>query len=229
MDENLALLHQKIDHLTEQLEAQRRRQQVWDDLFNDLAPVGNHLVKLTIDELAEIGSDFELQDLLFLVKRLLRNSRSLLLLLDRLEALMGISDEVQLLGKQAFTTVVENLDRMEREGYFTFARESWRIFEKIVNEFSVEDMQALGDSIAPLRSTLRKLTQPEFLMLADRSLEALQAPNGDGKTVSMLALLRELSDPDVRKGLFRLLNVVKVFSEETNQIKNRTETLEERQ
>ncbi|MGD8813739.1 MAG: DUF1641 domain-containing protein [Anaerolineales bacterium] len=229
MDENLALLHQKIDHLTEQLEAQRRRQQVWDDLFNDLAPVGNHLVKLTIDELAEIGSDFELQDLLFLVKRLLRNSRSLLLLLDRLEALMGISDEVQLLGKQAFTTVVENLDRMEREGYFTFARESWRIFEKIVNEFSVEDMQALGDSIVPLRSTLRKLTQPEFLMLADRSLEALQAPNGDDKTVSMLALLRELSDPDVRKGLFRLLNVVKVFSEETNQIKNRTETLEERQ
>jgi len=229
MDKNLELLHQKIDHLTEQLETQHRRQQVWDDLFTDLAPVGNHLVKLTIDELAEIGSDFELQDLLFLIKRLLRNTRSLLLLLDRLEALMGVSDEVQLLGKQAFSAAVESLDRLEREGYFAFARESWNILEKIVNEFSVEDMQTLGESIGPLLSTVRNLTRPEILMLADRSLDALQAPDGDGKSVSLLALLRQLTDPDVRKGLSRLLNVVKVFSEESNPTEHQLVTMEETQ
>jgi uncharacterized protein YjgD (DUF1641 family) len=221
MDKNLELLHQKIDHLTEQLEAQRRRQQVWEDLFRDLVPVGNHLVKLTINELAEIGSDFELQDLLFLVKRLLRNTRSLLLLLDRLEALMGISDEAQLLGKQAFSAAVESLDRLEREGYFDFARESWHILEKIVSEFSVEDMRTLSDSIIPMLSAVRKLTQPEILMLADRSLDALQKSNGDDKSVSMLGLLRKLSDPDVRRGLSRLLNVVKAFSEETVHSENR--------
>ncbi len=226
MDKNLELLHQKIDHLTEQLEAQRRRQQVWDDLFTDLVPVGNHLVKLTIDELAEIGSDFELQDLLFLIKRLLRNSRSLLVLLDRLEALMGISDEVQLLGKQAFSTAIESLDRLEREGYFAFARESWHILEKIVSEFSVEDLQALGDSIAPLLSAVRKLTQPEILMLADRSLDALQTPSGDGKSVSFLALLRKITDPEVRKGLSRLLDVVKAFSQESNPNQHRLVTME---
>jgi uncharacterized protein YjgD (DUF1641 family) len=229
MDKNLELLHQKIDHLTDQLEAQRRRQQVWDELFTDLAPVGNHLVKLTIDELAEIGSDFELQDLLFLIKRLLRNTRSLLLLLDRLEALMGISDEVQLLGKQAFSAAIESLDQLEREGYFAFARESWNILEKVVSEFSVEDMQTLGDSIVPLLATVRKLTQPEILLLADRSLDALQAPNGDGKSVSILALLRQLTDPDVRKGLSRLLNVVKAFSEESNPTEHRLVTVEETQ
>ena len=58
MDNDLALLHQKIDYLTEQLEVQKQRQQELDALKNDLMPIANHMVKLSIDELAEIGSEY---------------------------------------------------------------------------------------------------------------------------------------------------------------------------
>ena len=73
--DNLALLHQKLDHLTELLEAQRRHQEELDNLKQELIPIGNHMIKLSIAELAEVGDDFELEDLLLLLKRLLRDTR----------------------------------------------------------------------------------------------------------------------------------------------------------
>ena len=92
MDKDLALLHEKIDYLTEQLEAQRKRQQAMQELQNDMIPIANHMVKLTIDELAEIGNEFRLEDLLFLLKRMLRNTPLLLQMMDRLEALSALGD-----------------------------------------------------------------------------------------------------------------------------------------
>ena len=79
MDKDIALLHKKVDQLTSQVEIladyaeieQRRRREL-DELKADLMPIGNQLVQLTINELAEIGTEFELEDLLFLLKRVLR-------------------------------------------------------------------------------------------------------------------------------------------------------------
>ena len=56
MDKDLELLHQKLDYLTEQLEAQRQQQEGMNELMHDAVPVVNHMIKLSIDELAEIGT-----------------------------------------------------------------------------------------------------------------------------------------------------------------------------
>ena len=132
MDQDLALLHEKIDYLTMQLEAQNKRQQEFEELQRDLIPIANHMIKLSIDELAEIGRDFQLEDLLFLLKRLLRNTNSLLTLMDMMESVMGLTDDVNRIGQEVFNVSVETLDRFEREGYFTFMQESWNVFERIV-------------------------------------------------------------------------------------------------
>ena len=133
MDKELKALNQKVDTLTERLtllteqaEIQQRRAQEFDELKADLIPIGNQLVNLTIQELEEIGTDFELEDLLYLLKRVLRNTNLILDMMDRFEALMGIVDEVDLLGKQVFSTVVEELDRLERAGTLTYGGELLR-------------------------------------------------------------------------------------------------------
>ena len=119
MDKELTSLHQKVDVLTEQMAflteqaaAQERRSQEFEELKADLIPIGNQLVNLTIQELEEIGTEFELEDLLYLLKRVLRNTNLILAMMDRFESLMGIADEVDLLGKQVFSTVVEEMDRL---------------------------------------------------------------------------------------------------------------------
>ena len=75
MDKDLALINEKLDqltlqiaYLTEQAESQQRRSREFDELKADLIPIGNQLIHLTINELEEIGTDFELDDLLYLLK-----------------------------------------------------------------------------------------------------------------------------------------------------------------
>ena len=104
MDKDLALINEKVDqltrqitYLTEQAEAQQQRVREFDELKSDLIPIGNQLIHLAIDELEEIGSDFELEDLFYLLKRVLRNTHLILSMMDRFESLMGIADEVELL------------------------------------------------------------------------------------------------------------------------------------
>jgi len=191
MDKDLALLHEKVDQLTSQValltdhaEIEQRRHRDLDELKDDLIPIGNQLIQLTIDELAEIGTEFEMEDLIFLLKRVLRNTQLILAMMDRFEALMGIADEVDLLGKQVFSTSVEALDRLEREGFFTFARESWGVLEKIVTRVDPEDIRSIGeDSSAP----------------------------------SAISLLRDINKPEVRRGMSRLLQIVKVLGSDTRE------------
>lgn len=209
----LALLHQKIDYLTEQMDAQRRRQSELDELKADLIPIMNHMVSLSIEELAEIGTEFQLEDLLFLLKRLLRNTGAILRLMDMLEAGMGLSDEINLLGKQVFSNWVETADRLEREGFFAFMREGWGVFERIVAEFDEQDVRALGDNIVTILTTVRQMTQPEVLALANNAMAAIQ-PEDREDEISTLQLLRSLSDPRVRKGMARLLNIVKTLADD---------------
>ncbi len=213
---DLETLHQKIDLISAQLEQQQRRQMELQELQNDLIPVMNHMIKLSIDELAEIGTEFQVEDLIFVLKRVLRNTRLIGRLMDMVEGGAGLIDEVTPIANQAFNTSVETLDRLERQGYFTFAQESWNILERIVAEFSEHDVRALGDNIVTILTTVRNMTQPEILALANNAISAISPPE-QVEDVSTLRLIRELGDPSVRRGLARLLNMVKALDAEASQ------------
>lgn len=208
---DVELLNQKMDRILEHLEDQKRRQQEFEELKNDVLPIANHMVNLTIDELAEIGTEFTMEDILFLMKRGLRNTCAWIKLMDMLEAGMGLTQELGMIGKGVFADVVELLDRLERQGYFAFMREGWGVLEKIVAEFDEDDVRALGDNIVTILTTVRNMTQPEVLSLANNAFTAIQ-PIEPIDNVSTLQLLRSLSDPQVRKGMARLLNIVKTLA-----------------
>ncbi len=214
--EQFALLMERLDRIEGHLAEQRRRQEELDELKRDLIPIGNHMVKIAIDELAEISYDFRLEDLTFLLKRLLRDTHLLLKALDQLESLMGLSEELNRLMKPMFNTAVEELDRLEREGYFAFAREGWRIVERIVTEFSEEDVRALADNIVFILNTVRNMTQPEIMALANQAVDAIREEPPVDEKASLFALLREMRDPKVRKGLARTLNLLKVLADQPN-------------
>ena len=135
-------------------------------------------------------------------------------LVDMLEAGMDLTEELKPIGLQAFSGIVETLDRLEREGYFALMGEGWGIVERVVHEINEDDVHALGDSIVPILTIMRSMTQPEFLSLADDAISAIQPSAAEEKDVSAFALLRELSDPKVRRGMSRLLNLLKVLGDQ---------------
>lgn len=210
----LADLNRKVDRLTDLLEAQERRQAEWEELKQDLVPIANHAVRLSIEELAEIGTEFQVEDLLFLLKRLLRSTDLLLRMLDQMEALSSLGDEAELLGKQVFAQLVEALDVLERKGYFAFARGGWYVVEQIVEEFDEEDVKALGDNIVHILRTVRNLTQPDIMALTNRAVNAVRPGAGrEPEITSIWQLLAQLRDPRVRLGTARMLQLIKSLAE----------------
>jgi uncharacterized protein YjgD (DUF1641 family) len=89
------------------------------------------------------------------------------------------------------------------------------VLEKIVTEFDEEDVRALGDNIVTILTTVRNMTQPEVLSFANNAVTAIQ-PVEPVENVSTLQLLRSLSDPQVRKGMARLLNIVKTLANDAD-------------
>ena len=190
MDKDLELLHQKLDYLIEQLETQRQQQEGMNELMHDAVPVVNHMIKLSIDELAEIGTDFQLEDLTFLLKRVLRDTRMLVGLLDQVEAVAELAEEGQVMGKRIFHQVTMELDRLEREGYFGMARAGMGVADRLVHEFKAEDLEAAGN----------------------RMVDALAEDVPE--KVSFIALLRAMGDPKVRRGLYRSMNLLKAIGDQ---------------
>ena len=113
-----------------------------------------------------------------------------------------------------FSTAVENLDQMERDGYFAFAREGWGIVERIVNEFSEDDVRALGDNVVTILTTVRNMTQPEIMAMANNAIGAIQEIPPETETPSVLSLLRELSSAKTRRGMARMINLLQVLDEQ---------------
>jgi uncharacterized protein YjgD (DUF1641 family) len=214
MDKELALLHEKIDRLTAQMEEQHKHQQTLNELKDDMLPIANHMIKLSIDELAEIGTEFQMEDLTFLLKRLLRNTHLFIKLVDQLEALMGLMEEVRLLGKPAFSKVVEKMDELERKGYFAFARQGINTFDRIVTEFDEKDMQAMTDNVINILRTTQNITRPDIMDLANNVVNSLRENSTSEKSPSMLQLVREMNDPKVRSGLARILSLLKSLADQ---------------
>jgi uncharacterized protein YjgD (DUF1641 family) len=207
MNSELQALHEKLDYLIEQVEAQRRRQEIWDELLRDITPAVNDMFRLAIDELDEISPHVELRDILGLVKRLLRDVRLLNDMLDKLESLVELGEDLSQLSQPAFVQLVQKLDEMERKGYFAFVSEGMYTLDRVVSEFDREDVHALGDNIVTILKTVRSMTQPEVMSMVNSAVMHLEGPIVED--VSMWQLLRQLRDPEVRKGLARILHAVK--------------------
>ncbi len=106
----------------------------------------------------------------------------------------------------------KKLHELDRAGALGFARASLRLVERVATSFTDEDVRLLGDNIVRILETVRNLTQPEALEVANRAALALQ--HAEEASRRKTGLFRALRDPDVRRGLSVLLAVTKELGAE---------------
>jgi uncharacterized protein YjgD (DUF1641 family) len=134
-----------------------------------------------------------------------------------LEPLRDLAAEVGVLSGPAMATVTARVADWDERGYLGFARSGGRVVDRIVTSFDEDDVEALGDNVVLMLETLRDLTQPEILRLLRQtagSVGHLDTPVA-GPPPSAFGLLRELRDPEVRRGLARLLELVRSVGTDT--------------
>jgi len=93
------------------------------------------------------------------------------------------------MGRRIFHKATMELDRLEREGYFDFARAGARVADRLVRDHKPEDFESLGMRLA----------------------EALKTEPPE--QVSLFALLRMMGDRKTRRGLYRSLNLLKAIGD----------------
>ena len=214
-DYSAADLHQKIDLLTSQValltaeaQQQQRRRQEWQELQNDLTPIASDLFRISVNELEEVESYVQLEDILRLFKRLLRNTHNLEQMLDQLESTMAMFQEISPLSQDAFMTLMTRLDEAERKGYFAFMRAGMGVMENVVTSFSEEDVRQLGDNVVLILQTVKEMTQPEIMSMVRESVEVLREEEPP-ENVSLFTIIRQMNDPQVKRGLSKTLSVLR--------------------
>lgn len=219
MDKAIVELNQKVDALTSQVtflaeeaRLQQRRRQEWDELRNDLTPVVNEVYHLSVQQLEEVESYVQLEDLLRVLKRLMRNTRNLDQMLDQLESLADLSREISPLSQDAFLVLMTRLDEMERKGYFDFLRGGMGIIDEIVTNFSQEDIRQFGENVVLILQTVKEMTQPEVMHMMRSTANVMREQEIDDN-ISMFSILRQLNDPAVKRGLAKTLMVLRTVSE----------------
>ena len=217
--QSLEALNRKIDALTEQVaflteaaQQDQKRRQEWDELKNDLTPVAGDVYRVAVRELAEVDGYFSSEDVLRLMKRLVRNTRNMEQMLDQLESFAALWQDAGSLTQDAFLSLMNRLEEAEQKGYFTFMRGGMEIADRVVSSYSEEDVAQLGDNIVLILDTVKDLTQPEIMMLMRSTVETL-SEDDPPEDVSMLQILRQLNDPSVKRGLSKTLTVLGNVSE----------------
>ncbi len=227
-EETLAALHAKVDalaaqmaqmqeqmaFLAEEAQALRERRRSLEDLQEDMAPVVRDLTDLLVDELQDLDSFVQLEDLIFLLRRLARNVHTFHWLLDQLESLADLSEDLGPITRDALDQSAQVLAQLEAKGYPGFLRQGLYVLDQIVTSFSEEDVRQLGDNIVLILSTIRAMTQPEILNLVARLTAAFEEVEEVAPELptGVLDLIRQMRDPDVRRGLAVTLAILKRIS-----------------
>jgi len=179
--QTIADLNQKVDALTEQVaflaeeaRLERRRRQEWDELKNDLMPVANEVYQLSVRQLDEIEGYVQLEDIIRVTKRLVRNTRNIEQMLDQLESLGDLTREFGPLSDGIFLTVMTRLDEMERKGYFAFLQGGMDIMDEIITNFTEDDVRQLGENVVLILQTVKEMTQPEIMTLLSSSANVMR-------------------------------------------------------
>ncbi len=210
IEKELADIREKLDFVVAQLQAQQRRQQERDELKHDVTLIGRDIFQTVVTELDEVAPYFDTRDLVHLLKKLLRNVRNLNRMMDQLESVMDFLDDAKPIQKEAFGQLLHKLDELDRKGYFDFFREASKIVDTIVTCFTVEDVRLLRENITSILLTVKNMTQPEMLGAMNNALGFYRKMDIEvEKDVTFREILRELKDPEVKRGLFFMLEFVK--------------------
>lgn len=219
IDEKLDALAEQVSAIASEIEAARRRRTVRDELRESLTPVATEAYTMAARELEAMQADGSVDALLRLLKRLVASAGSLDGAVASLEMAASFMSDAAPLSGEALAALTSRLTDVDRKGYFEFARHSAGVLDRVVTSFDGDDIDQLGDNVVLILKTVKEMTQPEVMGMLRRTATAMQSQqhvieNGSEDTPSLLQIMRQMRQPEVRRGLSRALSMLRVVASE---------------
>jgi uncharacterized protein YjgD (DUF1641 family) len=205
--EHLARLEEKIDRVTafqEQLSPFIRSYENLSDLGRDLSLLTGPGVRLLTEELGEVETGFQIEDVLALLKRLVLSFRHIAWSLEQLENLIDWWQDMEPLLKIGVPHLIDTLDDLEQKGIFRINKAILNMYAKIAAAYAPEDIEVIGDGFVRMHGIVKKFADPIVI----QSIEAV---------VDMYAKLATVYTPEdidsIGDGFVRMHGIVKKFGD----------------
>lgn len=213
----------KLNIILEEIELQRRHRREMDDLKDDLMRVGKDLYSTAIEELEEVHDQLSTGDIWYLFKKLLRNVNNITRTFEQLESAKDFFSDFAPVSRELTIDLMNKLDEFDRKGYFAFLKELEKILDRIVTSFSADDVKNLGDNIVTILETVKNLTQPDMLQTINSAVSIYRKLDIEiVEDISTLKLIRELNNPETRKGLAFAIKFLKNLASQQSINVNQT-------
>ncbi|MCK5454665.1 MAG: DUF1641 domain-containing protein [Calditrichia bacterium] len=210
LEQQMLEINQKLDLLTQYMQEQQRRQREWQELKEDMTLIGKDIFQTAVEELDEVAHHFDTTDLMYLLKKLLRNTRNFSKMMDQFESAFDFVNDATPLGKQVLNQIMDTLSELENKGYFEFGKEAFKIIDTIVTTFTVDDIRLLRENISAIIITFRNMTQPEMLGSMNNALHFFQKMDVQvDKKIGYWQLMKEMRDPEFKRGIAFMINFMK--------------------
>lgn len=215
VEERLDVLSAHVDELVTEMRRQREVREQWAELAQEMAPVARSAMELASTELEDLSADVTVDDAVALARTTVRSLPKLHSLLLQLGSLTDLGTELTSLAGAGMSSVSDTLAVAEERGYFVVARHGARMVDRVVSSLDEPDLDAFGESLDAIVATLKQLAQPGPTALLRRSGSALAHLDDDAAAPppSAFDLVRQLRDPQLRRGLGRLLTVLRAVGE----------------
>jgi uncharacterized protein YjgD (DUF1641 family) len=195
-------VNRKLDVVLEYLQIQKQKSAMVDDLVSDLSLIGKDIYDTTVKELENRLVEIDPDQLRELLLKLVKNVPAFIRMIDMIESLTDLAKDAGPMVNEMVIDFTKKLHEFEQKGYFEFLRESGRIIDNIVINFSTDDIRQLADNIVTILQTLKNLTQPEVLRGINNAVKVFNSMEMEKiPEYSYWRLLREMRSHEMKRGM----------------------------
>ena len=203
--ERLASIEEKLDRVAAVEKRLDDFARPWDsiaDLGRDLSLLTSPSVKLLTEELAEVETGFQMEDILAMVKRLLLSFRHLTWGLEQLENLIDWWHDLEPVLKVAVPHLIDKLDDLEQKGIFRINKAVINMYAKIAENYTPEDIDAMGDGFVRMHGIIKKLSEPAMIDFLEQFMNLPAQINlAAAKPTGPVGMMFKMMNKDCRQGL----------------------------
>lgn len=202
IQEQIREINRKLDLILDETSHQRESRESINDLVDDVAVIGKDAFRQMVTQLDDAGIELDSEALRCLLLRLIRNIRSLGMVMETLESFTDLAKDVTPIIKQIGLDGVQKFHELEQKGYFELLNQLGKTFDQVLSKYSIEDIQKLSENLVPVIDTLSTIADPRMLGKINAAAVALRDINTDEiEDYSVWRLMKQLNKPEVRKSL----------------------------
>ena len=214
--ERLTRIEEKLDRFS-QLQGMTDVFESFHDLGRDVSLLTYPTVKMFTEELGEVETGFQLEDLSLVLKRFLLSLRHIAWSLEQLENLVDWWKDMEPIMKMAVPHIIDVLEDLDQKGIFKGYQAMLQGYAKIAQTYGPEDIDAIAEGIVRMHGVAKKFSDPKFITFVEKFMEIPSQVNlEEAKAVGPVGLMWRLRNRESRQGLGVLAELTKALGKLTN-------------